>query len=221
MVESVLFIGGYVIQTIGNGLLLSQVLKKKSVYGLAVETQLAYLLSTISRCIWSLDTRLVETKIAYFELFISLLISTILLWSCFRYQYTNVVGKNARKMEPKVVSMMLIGSALLAILIHPGSKFWSVQILVAFSIYLEAVALLPQLAFMRRMVEIEPLTSLSVSLLVISRITRLGFWISLFYQGENFFGLFLADVIHCIFTADYLINWIKKFRPSQALLLTH
>lgn len=220
MVESWLFIGGYMLQTSANGMLLGQVLRKRSVYGLSAETQVAYLLSTLARCIWSMDTRLVETKVAYLELVASVLVSASLVWCSVAFRHTNVHHKKSKLSGPGVTAAIVAGAMVLAILVHPGVKFWSVQILVAFSIYLEAVALLPQLAVMRRMVEIEPLTSNSVALIVLSRIVRLGFWISLFLQGENFFGLLAADILHCALTADYLVNWVKKLRPSAQLLLT-
>lgn len=44
--------------------------------------------------------------------------------------------------------------SLLAFFIHPGRQWWTVQILVAFTIYTEAVGLLPQLWYMRRMLEV-------------------------------------------------------------------
>lgn len=60
MIEVAFFIGGYVTQLIATVLLLKEVVKKQSVYGLSMDTQICFLLSTISRAIWTRDTRLTE-----------------------------------------------------------------------------------------------------------------------------------------------------------------
>lgn len=213
--EILLFIVGYLIQNVAFLLLLRKIYKHKSVYGLAIDTQIILLASTISRCVWSFETRLVETTWAYIELISSTLLCLYLCYIVFKNRHTTI--KQAWWPLRYYVTLPL--TMVLAILFHPGSKRWSIQILVAFTMYSEAVALLPQLYLMRYMNTIETFTSHYVGLLVVSRAVRLLFWIQLFIQGEHFFGLLFADAFHSILSADYLYLWCKKLRKGGQLIL--
>ncbi|OEH76087.1 er-retrevial receptor ter1p [Cyclospora cayetanensis] len=85
-----LFILGYLIHFVASCILTYKVFQQRTIYGLSFDTQLCFLASTVSRCIWSLDTRLVETWLAYLELGLSTFMSillTYLMWS-FRYTHT-------------------------------------------------------------------------------------------------------------------------------------
>ena len=78
--------------------------------------------------------------------------------------------------------------------------------------------LLPQLWLMRHMHEIEPLTSHYVGLLIVSRLIRMLFWGSLFMMGEHFFQLFVADLLHTVFAADYMYLWCSKLKSGGRLV---
>merc|ERR1711988_1271293 len=97
----------------------------------------------------------------------------------------------------------------------------SMQVLVSFSMYMEAIAMLPQLWLMRKMHEVEPLTSHYVGLLVIARIIRMMFWVKLFVLGEHFVQLLIADMFHALFSADYLWLWCKKLKSGGRLVYSH
>jgi len=186
----------------------------KSIYGLSPDTQISYLLATMSRWMWSLDTRLVETKLAYLELFLSLGTAVVLTVMVIKYRHTTT-KKPAKCLR---VAPLCVVSLLLAFFFHPGHHWWTVQILVAFTMYIEAGALLPQLYLMRRMIEIEPLTSHYVGMMMLSRGVRMLFWLQLYSQGEHFLGLFLADLLHTLFSVDYLYLWVKKLRHGGSLI---
>jgi len=94
------------------------------------------------------------------------------------------------------------------------------QFLVAFTMYMEAMSLLPQLWLMRKMHEVEPLTSHYVGLLVIARIIRMIFWGKLFILGEHFTQLLIADMFHFLFSADYLWLWLRKLRTGGRLIMS-
>lgn len=209
-----LFILGYAIHFLGSLLLTYKITQYRTTFGLVMDTQICFLLSTISRCVWSLDTRIVENKIAYLELCCSTLIAIYLVFIMIKYRHTQT-----RNVSVFISVLTLVpGAALLAILFHPGRVWLSFQVLVAFTIYLEAVALLPQLWLMRRMIEIESLTTCYVCLLILSRIARLMFWLSLYIQGETFLGLFIADSIHCLLSADYFLQWCRRLRHGPDAL---
>ncbi|XP_055388448.1 ER lumen protein-retaining receptor 3-like [Condylostylus longicornis] len=212
--EKWLFIIGYLIQVVGSLLLLVKVWSKKSVYGLSSDTQICFLISTLSRIVWSMDTRLVETYLAYAELASSTVVTVLLCFSVWKFRHTTT------KEAWWPLRSMVLGpiAFVLAVLFHPGSATISLQVLVAFTMYIEAMALLPQLYLMRKMIEVEPLTSHYVGILVLSRIVRLAFWFSLFMQGEHFIGLFVADLLHTLLAGDYLYIWCRKLRTGGALI---
>lgn len=210
MIEVAFFIGGYVTQLIATILLLKEVLKKQSVYGLSMDTQICFLLSTVSRAIWTRDTRLTETRLAHVELGGAVLTSLAACVLCHRLR-----GTNSKQATSKYSVWLLTAAAMVtAILWHPGRGLLSLQVLVAFTIYMETLALLPQLKVMHRLEDADAITGQYVALLVLSRLLRLVFWIALFLQGDRFIGLFLADLLHSFFTAHYLFIWVRKMRTQ-------
>jgi ER lumen protein retaining receptor len=114
----------------------------------------------------------------------------------------------------------LIPSAfLVASVINPGEWLsFTAQVLVAFTMYVEAVALVPQLYLIRKMDDVEALTSHYIALLVIARVLRMLFWLVMFSQGQWFICLFVADLLHTAMSADYLYLWIKKLRHGGRLV---
>lgn len=53
---------------------------------------------------------------------------------------------------------------------------------------------------------------------MIARICRMVFWGVLFWLGEHFLQLFIADIIHTIFAADYLYLWVGKLKTGGRLV---
>jgi ER lumen protein retaining receptor len=94
----------------------------------------------------------------------------------------------------------------------------TVQVLVAFTMYLEAAALIPQLWLVRKMEDVEALTSNYVGILIIARAVRMIFWVIMFFDGQKFICLFTADVLHTALSADYLYLWVRKLRHGGRLI---
>eukprot|EP01066_Platyproteum_vivax_P007229 Platyproteum_vivax@DN2778_c0_g1_i1.p1 len=211
-----LFIGGYIIHFFASCLLIWKIHQQKSVYGLSFDTQIAYLLACISRVVWSVDTRLVETYLAYLEVGLSTMAAIALCYMNWKYRHTTTkqawTGVRIYVLAPVAL--------ILAIFVHPGNGWISLQVLVAFTMYMEALALLPQQQLMRQMSEIEPITSHYVAMLIVSRIMRMMFWVLLYTQGEHFVSLFVADLVHAVMSADYLYLWVRKLRSGGTLVYT-
>lgn len=205
---------GYVIQAAAAMLLMYKIHKSQSIYGLSVDTQLCFALANVSRCIWVLDTRLVETNFAYAEILISTIASFAICYLCRKYGHTTTMHACNWLRCYSLVPIALV----LAFFFHPSDQWLSVQILVAFTMYLEALGLLPQLWLMKKMYDVEPLTSHYVALLIIARVCRMIFWGVLFWMGEHFFQLFLADILHSLFAADYMYLWCKKLKTGGRLI---
>ena len=215
-----LFVMSYLIQLLASVILLYRVLSVKSIYGLSIDTQICILAATISRCIWSINTRIVESDIlvatvASLELLLSLGASVFLFGLFRKLSHTTTVG------APLACSAIILVPAafLLALIFNPGASFVvTSQTMVAFTMYVEALALIPQLWIIRKMDDVEALTSHYIGLLVVSRIARMMFWLVMFSNGQGFMSLFLADVVHTILSGDYLYLWVRKLRYGGRLV---
>ncbi|KAF4719652.1 hypothetical protein FOZ62_028065 [Perkinsus olseni] len=214
MEDVFLFELGYGIQLAAALLLLYRISTMKNIYGLSIDTQVCFLMGTLSRFIWMMDTRLVETWFSYLELWFNLAVQIALCYYCYIYWYTTTMHA-PRYLRAPVLALVAL---LLAFLFHPGYEWVSGQVLVSFTMYIEAMGLIPQLWLMRKMMDIEPITSHYVGLLVISRAVRMVFWGVLYMQGEHFLCLFMADLLHTVFCADYLYLWCKKLRTGGRLV---
>merc|ERR1719335_1045413 len=161
-----------------------------------------------------METRLVETVFAYLELVLSTGVAFILCYFCYKHQHTTT-KQSVSYLRIYVTAPLAL---LLAFFFHPGEDWITMQILVSYTMYAEAMGLLPQLWLMRNMHEVEPLTSHYVGLLVVARIVRMVFWGKLYMLGEHFLQLLVADIFHTVFSADYLWLWMRKLRTGCKLV---
>lgn len=214
--EIFLFIMGYYVQLCASGVLGYKIFKQRSIYGLSIDTQVAYLLAVLSRCVWVMETRLVETKFAYLELFGSAISAVVLTYLCWMHRHTNT--KHAHPIL--TVFCTAPAAMVLAFFFHPGDDWISMQILVSYTMFQEALGLLPQLWIMGRCHEVEPLTSHYVGLLVIARFIRMCFWGKMYFLGEHFLQLLFADILHTICAAQYMYLWVRKLRHGGSLVYT-
>lgn len=212
--EIFLFILGYYVHLAASCLLWAKIHKQKSIYGLSVDTQIAYLLAVVARCIWVMETRLVETKFAYLELILSTAAAFGLCYLCWMNYHTT--SKHAY--GPLRVYSTAPMALVLAFFFHPGEDWFSMQILVAYTMYQEAFGLLPQLWLMRKMHEIEPMTSHYVGMIVLARGFRMCFWIKMYFLGEHFLQLLFADICHTLLSADYMYLWLNKLKNGGRLV---
>jgi len=212
--EVFLFIIGYYVQLAASCMLAVKIYKHKSIYGLSVDTQIAYLLATVVRCIWVMETRLVETKLAYLELIGSTIAAFGLCGLCYQHYHTTM--KHATTYLRVYITAPCALAA--AFFFHPGDEWMSMQILVSFTMYMEACGLLPQLWLFRKMHEVEPMTSHYVGLLVCARFIRMIFWGKMYFLGEHFLQLLFADILHTLLSADYLYLWCRKLRYGGRLI---
>ncbi|CAD7937424.1 unnamed protein product [Amoebophrya sp. A25] len=153
--DILLFLLGYCIQCLACGMLCWKIYKSKSIYGLSIDTQIAFAIANVTRCIWTLDTRLIETNFAFLELVCSTIVSLFCVYLCWTYHHTTTMHAIPWL---RIYTLTPI-AAVLAFFFHPSDQWFSVQILVAFTMYLEALGLLPQLWLMKKMYDVEPITS--------------------------------------------------------------
>lgn len=121
-------------------------------------------------------------------------------------------------------------SAILAILIHPFTTHWRIiRIAWAFSLYLEAVSVLPQLRFMQNAKMVETFTGYYVFALGVSRFMALAYWLIQTYETRGaflflvgsgyfwFFAAFLAEMVQSFILADFCYYYMKSFMRGQLL----
>jgi len=215
-----LFVLGYIIQLIASAILFYRIQSVRSIYGLSIDTQICFLLSSLSRLVWTLNTRIYEANgafitIAFLEMLCSVVSAFGLVYNFVKLRHTTTVSVPVWMSYKVLVPISLT----LAYLVNPAGWFnVSSQLLVAFNMYVEAIALIPQLWLIRKMEDVEALTSHYVGLLVIARGVRMVFWIVLFMEGDRFVSLFLADVFHTFLSADYLYLWVRKLRHGGRLV---
>merc|ERR1719401_225718 len=161
-----------------------------------------------------METRLVETVFAYVELCLSTVAAIGLCYLVYKLQHTTQRQANFW-LRIYVTAPVCLA---LACVFHPGDEWFSMQILVSYTMFQEACGLLPQLWLMRKMHEVEPLTSHYVGLIVISRFIRMLFWGKMFFLGEHFLQLLLADIIHTLLAADYMYLWCRKLQYGGRLI---
>jgi len=215
-----LFVLGYIIQLVASAILFYRIQSVRSIYGLSIDTQICFLLSSLSRLVWTLNTRIYEANgafitIAFLEMLCSVASALGLVYNFVKLRHTTTVSVPVWMSYKVLVPISLT----LAYLVNPAGWFnVSSQLLVAFNMYVEAIALIPQLWLIRKMEDVEALTSHYVGLLVIARGVRMVFWIVLFMEGDRFVSLFLADVFHTFLSADYLYLWVRKLRHGGRLV---
>ena len=117
--------------------------KQKSMYGISIDTQICLLASTFARVFWMMDTQLTKLWISVIEIAVAVILHAYIVFLCFSYKDTIYKGVSAIYLK----SPVLIGICfILSTIFHPGSKgeyFVTFQMFVSFTMFLEAVALIP------------------------------------------------------------------------------
>mmetsp|Transcript_34626 Transcript_34626/g.60882 ORF Transcript_34626/g.60882 Transcript_34626/m.60882 type:complete len:221 (-) Transcript_34626:1543-2205(-) len=213
-----LFTLGNLFQLLANCILLYKLYKSTSIFGLSIDSQFIFLIALVARCIWIYDTRLISFPLAYFELMGNVLISGVICYICFKRR---MLANTNLPFYIKTGFITLV-CGLLCLYYHPGVKgtYWfTVQMLVSFSMYMESCGLLPQIVILRKLGEVENLTKHYIMAMVMARFIRFGFWFILWNNNESFLHLVMADLLHTIFLSDFALLYINNLRSGKAILL--
>nr|CAD1818113.1 unnamed protein product [Ananas comosus var. bracteatus] len=120
--------------------------------------------------------------------------------------------------------------ALLAVFIHPSSVHTlSNRFLWAFSVYLEAFSVLPQLRVMQNTKIVEPFTAHYVFALGVARFlncaycalqffSTLGFVVFVFGHGPWPGMVLIAEIVQTIILADFCYYYVKSFLSGDLVL---
>lgn len=136
------------------------------------------------------------------------------------YQLKDTIYKGVKEFFLKFP--FLIGLCfLLSLVFHPGSKgdfFFTLQMLVSFTIFLEALALLPQLQHLRQKHDSEGLTSTYLYCLGGSRAVRFFFWVAMISNNDTFWYLILADLVHTGLLIVFFIEYRRAVKSNKTIL---
>ena len=170
---------GYYIEHFGNLLLIWKLHKQKSIYGVSIQSQICLLLATLGRCVWFTDTKLPTMWVAWCELVLALLLHAYILILCYKF-------KDSLYKEPPLyfrAYFLLTIAVVLSLIFHPGKKsdqyFFTQQMFVSFTMFSEALSLIPQLHHMKQSMAMEGLATSYLIVLGVSRFSRIFFWKSM------------------------------------------
>ena len=118
---------------------------------------------------------------------------------------------------------MVILALGLATMFHPGKKgsfFFTLQMFVSFTIFLEAFAMVPQLVHLHISQDTEGLNSYYLYCLAAARIGRVLFWNVMSTKRDSFWYLISADIIHTILLIAFCVMYRRAKTGTKTVLGT-
>ncbi|KAK7304532.1 hypothetical protein VNO77_42413 [Canavalia gladiata] len=217
------FIAAEAIHAAGIIVLLYKLFAQKTCSGLSLKTQELTALFLAARLCCS---TLIEASVHTMLDSISLLSTILVIWMIrFRLKKSYI-----KELDNLRLYYVVVPSAILAIFIHPFTAHWRLlRIVWAFSLFLEAVSVLPQLRYMKNAKMIETFTGYYVFALGVARFLSLAHWLIQTYESGGtylflfrsgyfwFFAAFLAEMVQSFILADFCYYYIKSFMQGQLL----
>ncbi|XP_010686251.1 ER lumen protein-retaining receptor A [Beta vulgaris subsp. vulgaris] len=195
--------------------LLLKIYATKSCSGISLKTQELYALVFLTRYL-DLFTDFISVYNTVMK-FVFIVSSLAIVW-CMRFH--PVISRSYDKaLDTFRYYFIVLGCFVLALLIH--EKFTLQEVLWAFSIYLEAVAILPQLVLLQRSGNVDNLTSQYVFFLGAYRAFYIFNWIYRYFT-EIYFTRWIACVSGLVQTAlygDFFYYYFVSWKNNSKLKL--
>ncbi|KAI9156868.1 hypothetical protein LWI28_013471 [Acer negundo] len=196
--------------------LLLKIRTTKSCAGISLKTQELYALVFVTRYL-DLFTRYISFYNSVMKL-VFLGTSFAIVWYM---RYHKVVKQTYNKDGDTFKHYFLVLPSFVLALLIPH-VFNTVEILWTFSIYLEAVAILPQLVLLQRSRNIDNLTGNYVFLLGVYRVLYLFNWVYRFFTEENHkmhWIPWMSGLVQTALYADFFYYYIKSWKNREKLKL--
>jgi len=209
-----LFEFGYILQHAATIFQIFRIKSRKSTEIISLETNILFLIGAISRTVWMWDSMLKGFFLAYVEMILGISSLVYIIFLYRRYKVNTLVTNVIRLPTFMRVEVLLPIICLLSFFFHPGSKgefYFTLQMFVSLSIYSEAIGLLPQWYIISKEKDTGNISQFYVVFLGFARLLRLVFWIQMYYQGQKFGSLIVADLIHCALLFNFVYNVIKNW----------
>lgn len=114
-----LFVAGYLVEHIGNGVMIYKLHKQKTMYGVSIDTQICLMMAAVARVFWMWDTQLTKLTISMIEIIMAVALHAYIILLC--YQFKDTIYKGVKEFFLKFP--FLIGTCfILSLIFHPGSK---------------------------------------------------------------------------------------------------
>eukprot|EP00246_Nothoceros_aenigmaticus_P004109 TRINITY_DN15471_c0_g1_i2.p1 TRINITY_DN15471_c0_g1~~TRINITY_DN15471_c0_g1_i2.p1 ORF type:complete len:216 (+),score=22.18 TRINITY_DN15471_c0_g1_i2:102-749(+) len=187
----------------------------KSCAGVSLKTQELYFLVFV--------TRYLDIFTSYYSLYNTLMklvflsSSFSIVWYMRRHR---IVRKSYDKYQDTFRHYLLVVPCLvLAIFIH--HKFTFFEVLWTFSLYLEAVAILPQLVLLQRTKNVDNLTGNYVFLLGAYRLLYIMNWIYRAFTEPHYqqWITWVSGIVQTALYADFFYYYIKSWKNNERLHL--
>ena len=208
-----LFTLSYLAQGVGSFILAYKIHSKNASFGVSIDTQLMLFVATAVRWIWIFDTDLIKLPFALAELVFSMIMSMYLVYKTISLRdpvYTELKGYVNSK------SLGLLWAVASTLVQYGDDSYFFFCI--AFTIFLESVALLPQLQHLNRDGDVGGLTSNYLFWLSLSRAIRLVFWVIMWERGDSYISLMLADLLHWILLGNFVLKYIQSLGNVSPIL---
>mmetsp|Transcript_14751 Transcript_14751/g.16372 ORF Transcript_14751/g.16372 Transcript_14751/m.16372 type:complete len:248 (+) Transcript_14751:40-783(+) len=185
----------------------------RSCAGISLKTQILYAVVFVSRymdLLWNWhSTYLVIMKL----IFIS---STFYIIYLIAFQYRH---KYDKKNDQLPTYYLIIPCIVLALIAHQRFTFW--EVLWAFSIYLEAVAIIPQLMLLTKTGSVDTITSHYVFCLGGYRALYILNWIWRFFTEPNYsqWIVWIAGLVQTGLYCDFFYHYVLSVRQGTAMEL--
>lgn len=209
------FEGGYLLQHAATIFQILKMIKRKNSECVSLETNILFLIGSISRIFWLPNTNLNDLYITYIELLLGL---STLSYAIFLYIKNKDRNYYSREIKIPIylkIYVLLPFIAVLSFFLHPGNKYFSLSYFISFGIFSESFGLLPQLYIIKKSKDSGDLSKLYVVFLALARFLRLSFWILMFISGNNFLYLIIADILHTLALSNFVYNTIKNWSGKE------
>ncbi|XP_021283389.1 ER lumen protein-retaining receptor-like [Herrania umbratica] len=195
--------------------LLLKIRTMKSCAGISLKTQELYVIVFLTRY---LD--LVTRYISFYNTVMKLVFIGTSICIVWYMRYHKVVKQTYNKDQDTFRHYFLIPPCfLLALLIHRA--FNVMEVLWTFSLYLEALAILPQLVLLQRSRNIDNLTGNYIFFLGAYRALYLINWIYRFFmENFKFYWIpWISGLVQTALYADFFYYYIKSWKNKEKLTL--
>eukprot|EP01025_Chloroclados_australasicus_P020465 TRINITY_DN2156_c0_g1_i3.p2 TRINITY_DN2156_c0_g1~~TRINITY_DN2156_c0_g1_i3.p2 ORF type:complete len:218 (+),score=14.94 TRINITY_DN2156_c0_g1_i3:273-926(+) len=193
--------------------LLLKIYSTRSCRGISLKTQELYLIVFVSRYL--------DLFVYYVSLYNTTMKLVFVASSAFiiyLMRFHKVIKTTYDKENDTFQYLFLIGpSAVLALLIN--AKFTALEILWTFSIYLESVAILPQLWQLQRTSNIDNLTGNYVFLLGCYRALYILNWIYRYFTESHYsqWIVWISGLVQTGLYCDFFYYYLKSWKENKAL----
>ncbi|KAM7265688.1 hypothetical protein ACFE04_003371 [Oxalis oulophora] len=219
-----LFIASGVAHSLGLFALIYKLIRQKTCAGLSLKSQELTALFLAVRIYGSYT---IEANI-HAILDSTTLICTIWVIYMIRFKLNSTYSKELDTMPHY---FLVVPCVILAFIGHPWSRFWFVsRVMWAFSNYLEAISVLPQLRLMQNAKMIELFTGRYVFALGVAKFLNCAQWIIQIYEtkgtilfsvGGGYFWvpmMMVAEIVHAFILVDFCYYYVKSWREGELVM---